>query len=117
MLKQIRETVKHRKHVDYSVELIGEFLYGAEKGSSVLGSVREAGLPVVDDWTCLKSMVSVFERECRPLTQYGMKHMRAFANICNSGISEASMEEACRAACGGYDAGEMHPSNRGRNSA
>jgi legumain len=42
-----------------------------------------------------------------------MKHMRAFANICNNGVSEASMEEACIAACGGYDAGHLHPSNRG----
>ena len=55
----------------------------------------------------------MFETHCGSLTQYGMKHMRAFANICNSGVSEASMEEACMAACEGYDAGELHPSNRG----
>lgn len=56
----------------------------------------------------------MFETQCGSLTQYGMKHMRAFANICNSGISEASIEEACMAACGGYDAGgPLHPSNKG----
>ncbi|KAL2321607.1 hypothetical protein Fmac_025986 [Flemingia macrophylla] len=113
ILKQIAETVKHRKHLDGSVELIGVLLFGPGKGSSVLQSVRDPGLPLVDDWTCLKSMVRVFETHCGSLTQYGMKHMRAFANICNSGISEASMEEASVAACGGYDSGLLHPSNRG----
>ncbi|XP_061348195.1 legumain [Gastrolobium bilobum] len=113
ILKQIAETVKHRNHLDGSVKLIGVFLYGPGKGSSVLESMRAPGLPLVDDWTCLKSMVRVFETHCGSLTQYGMKHMRAFANICNSGVSKASMEEACMAACGGYDTGHLHPSNRG----
>lgn len=57
--------------------------------------------------------VRVFETHCGSLTQYGMKHMRAFANICNNGVSEASMEEACVAACTGYDTELWHPSNRG----
>ncbi|KAG2408337.1 hypothetical protein LR48_Vigan01g216800 [Vigna angularis] len=113
ILKQITETVKHRKHLDGSVELIGVLLYGPGKASSVLQSVRTPGLPLVDDWTCLKSMVRVFETHCGSLTQYGMKHMRAFANICNSGVSETSMENACVAACGGYHAGQLHPSNTG----
>ncbi|RYR59884.1 hypothetical protein Ahy_A05g025841 isoform B [Arachis hypogaea] len=113
-LKEIRDTVNHRNHIDGSVKLIGTLLYGPGKSSSVLESAREhAGLPLVDDWTCLKSMVRVFESHCGSLTQYGMKHMRAFANICNSGVSEASMEEACVAACGGYEPRDLHPSNRG----
>jgi len=58
ILKQIEEIVKHRKHLDGSVELIGVLLYGPEKASSVLRSVRTTGLPLVDDWTCLKSMVN-----------------------------------------------------------
>ncbi|XP_054775915.1 legumain-like isoform X2 [Prosopis cineraria] len=112
ILKQITETVKHRKHLDGSVELIGTFLFGPAKGSSVLNSVRPSGLPLVDDWKCLKSMVRVFETHCGSLAQYGMKHMRAFANICNKGVSEASLEEACMAACTGHDR-LWPPSNRG----
>lgn len=63
----------------------------------------------------LPSQVRVFETYCGSLTQYGMKHMRAFANICNSGVSQASVEEACMAACDGRDRvrGHFHPSNRG----
>lgn len=50
--------MKHRNHLDGSMELIGNFLYGPGKGSSVLQSVRAPGLPLVDDWACLKSMVN-----------------------------------------------------------
>ncbi|MED6110071.1 hypothetical protein PIB30_039516 [Stylosanthes scabra] len=112
IMNQIAEITKHRNHLDSSMKLIGVFLFGPAK-NSVLESVREPGLPLVDDWTCLKSMVRVFETHCGSLTQYGMKHMRAFANICNSGVSKASMEEACIVACSGYDVGQLRPSNLG----
>lgn len=39
--------------------------------------------------------------------------MRAFANICNSGISRARMEEACMVACGGRDFAKWSPLNKG----
>ncbi|KAL0373061.1 UNVERIFIED_CONTAM: Vacuolar-processing enzyme [Sesamum calycinum] len=88
-----------RKHVDDSIDIIGVLLFGPENGPSMLKSVRDRGLPLADDWDCLKSMVRLFEAHCGSLTQYGMKHMRAFANICNSGVSSADMEDACMAAC------------------
>ncbi|XP_004298668.1 PREDICTED: legumain [Fragaria vesca subsp. vesca] len=113
ILKQIRDTMNHRNHIDGSIKFIGTFLYGPKNGATVLNSVRPLGLPLVDDWECLKSMVRVFETHCGSLTQYGMKHMRAFANICNSGVSQAQMEEASWAACDGHDLGHLHPSNKG----
>lgn len=60
ILKQIRETAKHRSHLDESVEFIGTFLFGPKQVSSVLNSVRTPGLPLVGDWKCLKSMVKEF---------------------------------------------------------
>lgn len=57
--------------------------------------------------------VRIFESHCGSLTQYGMKHMRAFANICNKGISKDEMEEACITASRSYDSGSWWPSNRG----
>ncbi|PRQ18097.1 putative legumain protein [Rosa chinensis] len=113
ILKQIREIMKHRNHIDGSIKFIGTFLYGPENRATLLNFVRPLGLPLVDDWECLKSMVRVFETHCGSLTQYGMKHMRAFANICNSGVSQAQMEEASWAACDGHDLGRLHPSNKG----
>lgn len=138
----------HRKHVDSSIDIIGLFLFGQDEGPSILETVRGRGLPLADDWDCLKSNVSfrirlllmsssialycsfqtptnsnlecgltnqvrLFEAHCGSLTQYGMKHMRAFANICNSGISRARMEEACMVACGGRDFAKCSPLNKG----
>lgn len=57
ILEQIKETMGHRTHLDASIEFIGTFLYGPGKGFSTLNSVRALGLPLVDDWECLKSMV------------------------------------------------------------
>ncbi|KAE8694577.1 Vacuolar-processing enzyme [Hibiscus syriacus] len=113
ILEQITKTMRHRIHLDGSIDLIGTLLYGPAKGSAFLNSVREPGLPLVDDWQCLKSMVRLFETHCGSITQYGMKHMRAFANICNSGVSQALMEEACVAACSGHGPIQWHPSNQG----
>lgn len=59
MLKQITETMRHRKHLDASIDMIGVILFGPDKGSRILNSVRARGLPLVDDWQCLKSMVTL----------------------------------------------------------
>lgn len=48
----------HRLHIDNSVELIGNLLFGFEQGSEVLKVVRPPGQALVDDWSCLKAMVS-----------------------------------------------------------
>lgn len=56
-LKELTETTRRRKHLDASVELIGTILFGP--AMNVLNSVREPGLPLVDDWECLKSMVKI----------------------------------------------------------
>ncbi|PSS11505.1 Vacuolar-processing enzyme like [Actinidia chinensis var. chinensis] len=112
ILKQITEMMKHRIHLDGTIDMIGVLLFGPEKGPYILSSLRKPGSAIVDDWTCLKSMVRVFETHCGSLTQYGMKHMRAFANICNNGVSEATMEEACIVACGRHNSDEWHPSKR-----
>ncbi|KAM0908357.1 hypothetical protein ACQ4PT_015513 [Festuca glaucescens] len=109
VLKKIKETVAHRKHLDSSIDFIGKLVFGFEKGPSVLEAPRSSGQPVVDDWDCLKRMVRVFESHCGSLTQYGMKHMRAFANLCNNGVSEAEMKEASVGACGGYNSGKWSP--------
>ncbi|GFQ04022.1 vacuolar-processing enzyme [Phtheirospermum japonicum] len=113
LLKLITDTILHRKHLDGSIDIIGLVLFGPGKGPSLLKSVRGRGLPLADDWDCLKSTVRLFEAHCGSLTQYGMKHMRAFANICNNGVSLAQFEEACMAACGGRNLAKWSPLNRG----
>ncbi|KAJ1283864.1 hypothetical protein BS78_03G159900 [Paspalum vaginatum] len=97
--KELLEVMAHRSHVDNSVELMGNLLFGSEDGPRVLKAVRAAGEPLVDDWSCLKSIVRAFEGQCGSLAQYGMKHMRAFANICNAGILPDAVSKVAAQAC------------------
>ncbi|KAJ4749898.1 Vacuolar-processing enzyme [Rhynchospora pubera] len=97
--KNLVEVMSHRLHVDQSVELIGNLLFGTEEGSNILNAVRPSGMPLVDDWACLKSMVRTFETHCGSLAQYGMKHMRSFANICNAGVNTETMANVVSQAC------------------
>jgi legumain len=92
-------TINHRMHLDKSMDLIGKLLFGSENGPSRLSAVRPRGQVSVDDWDCLKNMVRAFESSCGELTQYGMKHMRAFANICNAGIDATKMATTSAEAC------------------
>ncbi|GAB2223030.1 hypothetical protein Droror1_Dr00017165 [Drosera rotundifolia] len=96
---QFLEAMSHRVHVDSSMMLVGKLLFGMERSSEILQAVRPAGQPLVDDWTCLKKLVRTFETHCGSLSQYGMKHMRSIANICNAGITDEQMAEASAQAC------------------
>ncbi|KAL6903423.1 hypothetical protein ACP4OV_004236 [Aristida adscensionis] len=115
-LLEIKEIVEHRKHLDNSIDFIGRLIFGYEKGPSTLGALRMSGQPLVDDWDCLKRMVRVFESHCGSLTQYGMKYMRAFANICNNGASEKKMREASINACSSYNLAKWSPVTQGHSA-
>ncbi len=56
-------TMAYRMHLDNSVELIGNLLFGSEAGPSKLNALRPAGQVLVDDWDCLKSMVRLQNAE------------------------------------------------------
>ena len=58
-LREVKETVLHRKHLDSSIDFIGKLVFGFEKGPSVIEATKGPGQPLVDDWDCLKTMVSV----------------------------------------------------------
>ncbi|KAF8407132.1 hypothetical protein HHK36_006257 [Tetracentron sinense] len=97
--KQLLDVMSHRLHIDDSIKLIGKLLFGIEKGPDVLKTVRPTGQPLVDDWDCLKTLVRTFETHCGSISQYGMKHMRSIANICNAGVQKEQMAEASAQAC------------------
>ncbi|KAK9868632.1 hypothetical protein WJX84_003492 [Apatococcus fuscideae] len=52
--------------------------------------LRRKGAALVDDWECLRGMVGAWESSRGPLDQYGMQHTRAFANMCNLGVTPAA---------------------------
>ncbi|KAL5213920.1 hypothetical protein ABZP36_003072 [Zizania latifolia] len=116
VLTEIKETMVHRKHLDSSIDFIGKLIFGFEDGLLILDAARGSGQPLVEDWDCLKRMVRIFESQCGSLTQYGMKHMRAFANICNNGVSETKMMEASINACSGYNSARWSPMTQGHSA-
>ncbi|XP_075508269.1 vacuolar-processing enzyme-like [Primulina tabacum] len=111
--KQLAEAMGHRTHIDHSIELVGKILFGIDKGPQVLKTLRPAGQPLVDDWDCLRSMVRSFETHCGSLSQYGMKHMRAIANICNTGVKIEQMADASAQACASFPSNSWSSLHRG----
>ncbi|TVU50416.1 hypothetical protein EJB05_01787, partial [Eragrostis curvula] len=99
--EQLLQVMARRSQVDSSVELIGGLLFGSDHGPKVLNAVRPAGKPLTEDWGCLKSLVRTYEAHCGSLGQYGMKHMRAFANICNAGVDTEDVAKVAAHACSG----------------
>jgi len=71
-------------------------LFDHEQGQTLL-KLKQSWVSVVDD--LLSMQVRTFETHCGSLSQYGMKHMRSFANMCNVGIKEEQMREASAQAC------------------
>jgi len=111
--REFLEAMSHRMHIDESMKLIGKLLFGIEKGPEVLSAVRPSGQPLVDDWDCLMTMVRSFETYCGSLSQYGMKHMRSLANICNAGRTKEQMAEASAQACVNVPSGRWSSLHRG----
>ncbi|GBG63446.1 hypothetical protein CBR_g38066 [Chara braunii] len=106
--EELNQITSERAHIDRSVTLIGSLLFGVGGSDQVLNAVRATGLPLVDDWDCLKAAVRVFEANCGQLTTYGMKHMRRFANICNEQVPMPMVEKAAAAACMDYHPPTVH---------
>jgi len=67
------------------------------------------GRALVSDWDCLRAMVSEWTTACGPLDQYGMKHSRAFANLCNLGVDPQLFASAASLACSGGKEAIMTP--------
>jgi legumain len=62
-------------------------------------ATRTRGQPLVDDWMCLQESIGAWEAACGALGQYGMRHTRAFANLCNDGLGAAAVTELAASAC------------------
>lgn len=97
--RELDELLEFRQHIDTSMSLIGSHLVGVENVHRLRSARRSAGKPVVDDWDCLKSMVRAYETHCGSLSQYGQRHMRSLANLCNAGLNARQMAEASMKVC------------------
>nr|GMN69307.1 hypothetical protein TIFTF001_038360 [Ficus carica]GMN69315.1 hypothetical protein TIFTF001_038368 [Ficus carica] len=97
--EKLRTEIAHRQHVDYSINNVGNLLFGFKNSAKVLTSVRPAGQPLVDDWDCLKTLVRTYEKYCGSLSSYGLKYMRHIANMCNAGITADQLVAASIKTC------------------
>eukprot|EP00898_Chlorokybus_atmophyticus_P003216 jgi/Chlat1/3896/Chrsp26S08862 len=90
----------HRKHVDHTVDMLPKLLLGSALTNTFdVFAVREAGQPTVNDWDCYKSAIAEYEIACGPLEDYGMRHGRIFANLCNFGVTPEEVHQAATLAC------------------
>lgn len=64
----------HRAHLDNSIELIGNLIFGSDVAPSILKTVRPSGQALVDDWDCLKTMVNIVCSSVFIYTIYFIKH-------------------------------------------
>lgn len=55
---QLAEAMSHRAHIDNSIKLIGKLLFGIEKSHEIMNAIQPTGKPLVEDWSCIKSMVT-----------------------------------------------------------
>ncbi|KMT17972.1 hypothetical protein BVRB_2g033180 [Beta vulgaris subsp. vulgaris] len=98
--KELEDAISHREQVDCTFEEIGKAVFGDDNGIQMIKTVRSAGQPVVDDWDCFKTLVDTYKTHCGPLSTYGKKHMRAFANMCNAGVQQAQLAKVASQLCG-----------------
>ncbi|GAB4837131.1 hypothetical protein Ancab_002042 [Ancistrocladus abbreviatus] len=97
--QELTKEIAYRNHLDRNIEAIGEILFGSNNGVKVLKTIRQVGQPLVDDWDCLMALVGIYKQHCGSLSRYGIKHMRAFANMCNAGVGKDQMAQALTNAC------------------
>ncbi|KAK7395750.1 hypothetical protein VNO78_16317 [Psophocarpus tetragonolobus] len=95
--RKLDDEIAQREHVDNVFNLIGDFLFREKKNSMMLH--RPSGQPLVDDWDCFRILVKTYESQCGTLSTYGRKYTRAFANMCNVGISKEQLKVASLQAC------------------
>jgi legumain len=92
--KKLAEKLHQRSQLDAKILSLASAL--TNKAHHVMSHVST---PVVEDWQCYKNNVEIFEQKCGKLGNYGMKHGRTFANLCNEGVSNQEVEAAVAKIC------------------
>jgi legumain len=91
---RLAEKLHHRKTMDDRMLALASML--TNKAHHVMTTVAS---PVVEDWECYRTNIENYERICGPLLNYGMKHGRTLANLCNEQISTREAAQAMTRIC------------------
>lgn len=114
MLAELRKMLVERVETDAAVrKAVGSLIIRKNLHTSsrnLMTTVEEyvadpdgrfaAGKPVVDDWSCLRGMLNMWESQCGKLSDYSMKYTRTFASLCNAGISLTEFANTVDEVCG-----------------
>jgi len=92
---QYQVAVAKRATLDQQVQRVVKELAGGQAEQIQ----TEVAVPVVEDWDCYKGAVDAFEATCGRLGNYGMKHGRSLANLCNAGFSPLDISAAGKQVC------------------
>jgi len=88
------ETLARRAKIDAHMLALATKL--TNKAHHVMNTVAKG---VTEDWNCYKANVESFEAQCGKLGNYGMKHGRTLANLCNEGVSAAEAKAVMAEIC------------------
>ncbi|XP_052176743.1 vacuolar-processing enzyme-like isoform X2 [Diospyros lotus] len=97
--QQFHNEINQRMRIDQIMMFIAKLLFGSENALPMLKNARPAGQPMVDDWSCFKTLMRTYEKYCGAMSRYGMSYARAIANMCNAGIKVEQMAKASAEAC------------------
>jgi len=92
--KKLVETLARRAQIDKHIMEIATAL--TNKASHLASHVA---VPVTNDWECYKQNIDNFNQICGKLGQYGMKHGRTLANLCNEGVSASEAKVVMSRVC------------------
>jgi legumain len=92
--ERLMETLHRRSKLDARMLSLASAL-----SNSAEDMMTRVSTPVVEDWDCYKTNVATFEAACGPLGQYGMKHGRTLANLCNAGVTTEQVKVAAARIC------------------
>eukprot|EP00899_Mesostigma_viride_P011685 jgi/Mesvir1/20517/Mv12398-RA.1 len=93
-LRALDQELDERARVDDAIDELAVAVAAMAEGSSDflqlaevdIRAARPQGQPLVDDWSCFKQLLDGWQRKCGPLSAYGLRHSRVFANLCNAGV-------------------------------
>jgi len=92
--KRLIETLARRAEIDAHMLALATRL--TNKAHHVMTTVAHG---VTEDWECYKANIEAYETTCGRLGDYGMKHGRTLANLCNEGVSAKEAKEAMVSIC------------------
>jgi len=92
--EMLKEELAFRATLDVRMGALAAL--AGEKAHDVMTTVKEG---VVEDWDCYKANIDAYTATCSPLRNYGMKHAKTLANLCNEGVSPAAVQAKLEQIC------------------